>query len=140
MPRSEREPGQQPGPGPDPDGEPDPDGPPGGGGAPDYRFSLANERTFLAWIRTALGLLAGGIAVDQLTPGVAPEPLRITLAVLCALGGALLGATAYRRWARVEEAMRAGAPLPRTPTLLLLSAGVALVAVVFCGLIIGYAN
>ncbi len=27
------------------------------GEAPDYRFSLANERTFLAWIRTALGFL-----------------------------------------------------------------------------------
>ncbi len=26
------------------------------GEAPDYRFSLANERTFLAWIRTASGL------------------------------------------------------------------------------------
>ncbi|MEU6232525.1 DUF202 domain-containing protein [Kitasatospora sp. NPDC047058] len=136
MPRSEREPGRQP----DPDPEPDPDGPPGGGDAPDYRFSLANERTFLAWIRTSLGLLAGGIAVDQLTPGVAPEPLRIALAVVCSLGGALLGVTAYRRWARVEAAMRAGAPLPRTPVLLVLSAGVALVAVVFCVLIIGYAN
>ncbi|WP_283215114.1 DUF202 domain-containing protein [Pseudofrankia sp. DC12] len=35
---------------------------------PDYRFSLANERTFLAWIRTALALLAGGIAVVQIVP------------------------------------------------------------------------
>ena len=30
------------------------------GEEPDYRFTLANERTFLAWVRTALGLLAGG--------------------------------------------------------------------------------
>ena len=36
------------------------------GDEPDYRFTLANERTFLAWIRTALGLLAGGVAVRQL--------------------------------------------------------------------------
>lgn len=90
-------------PGPEPGGEQD-----GGGDEPDYRFSLANERTFLAWIRTALGLLAGGIAVDQLTPDVAPAPLRIALAVVCALGGALIGVTAYRRWARVEAAMREG--------------------------------
>jgi uncharacterized membrane protein YidH (DUF202 family) len=33
---------------------------------PDYRFTLANERTFLAWVRTAPGPLAGGVAVDQL--------------------------------------------------------------------------
>ena len=31
----------------------------------DYRFILANERTFLAWMRTALGLVAGGVALDQ---------------------------------------------------------------------------
>ena len=35
------------------------------GQEPDYRFSLANERTFLAWIRTALALLAGGVLLDQ---------------------------------------------------------------------------
>ena len=35
------------------------------GEAPDYRFSLANERTFLAWIRTALGFLAAGVGLDQ---------------------------------------------------------------------------
>lgn len=34
------------------------------GEAPDYRFSLANERTFLAWIRTALGFLAAGVGLD----------------------------------------------------------------------------
>ncbi|MEU1421240.1 DUF202 domain-containing protein [Kitasatospora sp. NPDC005751] len=127
--------GPGPGPGPEADGARSP-----GGGEPDYRFSLANERTFLAWIRTALGLLAGGIAVDQLTPDVAPAPLRIALAVICALGGAVLGATAYRRWIRVEAAIRAGAPLPGTRVLLVLSVGVALVAAVFCGLIIGYGN
>jgi putative membrane protein len=36
------------------------------GQEPDYRFSLANERTFLAWIRTALAILASGVALDQL--------------------------------------------------------------------------
>lgn len=38
------------------------------GTEPDYRFTLANERTFLAWIRTALALIAGGVAVAQLLP------------------------------------------------------------------------
>ncbi|WP_332600534.1 MULTISPECIES: YidH family protein [Citrobacter] len=41
------------------------------GEAPDYRFSLANERTFLAWIRTALGFLAAGVGLDQLAPDFA---------------------------------------------------------------------
>ena len=38
---------------------------------PDYRFTLANERTFLAWERTALGLLAAAVAVVQLVPELA---------------------------------------------------------------------
>ncbi|GAM70385.1 inner membrane protein [Vibrio sp. JCM 19236] len=50
------------------------------GEAPDYRFSLANERTYLAWIRTALALLAGAIAVDQLTPDLA-NPLCVAFSL-----------------------------------------------------------
>lgn len=34
--------------------------------APDPRVSFANERTFLAWNRTALALIAGRLAVSQL--------------------------------------------------------------------------
>jgi uncharacterized membrane protein YidH (DUF202 family) len=47
---------------------------------PDYRFTLANERTFLAWIRTALALIAGGIAVAQLVPafGTARHPSPVS--------------------------------------------------------------
>ncbi|MFE9427151.1 YidH family protein [Kitasatospora sp. NPDC006697] len=104
---------------------------------PDYRFSLANERTFLAWIRTALALLAGAVAIDQLTPGLAPEPVRAALAVVLALGGALLGTAAYRRWAAVERAMRAGRALPHTPVLLVCTVCVVVAAVVFSVLIVG---
>ena len=45
-----------------------PDDPRSVGEEPDYRFTLANERTFLAWIRTALALIAGGVALVQLVP------------------------------------------------------------------------
>lgn len=84
------------------------------GKEPDYRFTLANERTFLAWLRTALALLAGAIALDQFVP-----PFRITgvltaLAVVLAVTGTVLAAFAYRRWARVQRAMRHDRPLPRT--------------------------
>ena len=51
------------------------------GEAPDYRFSLANERTFLAWIRTALGFLAAGVGLDQLAPDFATPLIREILAL-----------------------------------------------------------
>ncbi|GAA0676037.1 YidH family protein [Kitasatospora atroaurantiaca] len=107
---------------------------------PDYRFSLANERTFLAWIRTALALLAGAIAIDQLAPGLAPSPVRAALGVAFALGGAALGAAAYRRWSQVERAMREGGRLPHTNVLLVVSVCVVVTAAAFTILIIGSAR
>ncbi|HKS43871.1 MAG TPA: DUF202 domain-containing protein [Amycolatopsis sp.] len=84
------------------------------GEEPDYRFTLANERTFLAWLRTALALLAGAVALTQLVPPFTVEGLRTGLAVLLAVVGTLLAAFAYCRWARVQHAMRQGRPLPMT--------------------------
>jgi putative membrane protein len=107
---------------------------------PDYRFSLANERTFLAWIRTALALLAGAIALDQLTPGLAPAGVRTALAVLLALGGAGLGVAAYRRWVRVERAMREGGRLPYTHIMEVLTVCVVAAAIVVTVLIIEYSR
>ncbi len=92
-----------------------------GGTEPDYRFTLANERTFLAWLRTALGLLAGGVAVHQLVP--APAAASAVLAGLCVALAAILAATAYPRWRRVQIAMRAGEPLPRSWMILALTGG-----------------
>ena len=100
------------------------------GDEPDYRFSLANERTFLAWIRTALALLAGAIAIDQLTPGLAPAQVRAFLGGLLAAGGAVLGLYAYRRWARNERAMRHNAPLPHTRLLIVITIATTVAAVV----------
>lgn len=78
---------------------------------PDYRFTLANERTFLAWLRTALALLAGGVALDAVELDM-PHTLQVVLAfVLVVLG--LIGAIAsWVRWARSERAMRTGGALP----------------------------
>lgn len=87
---------------------------------PDYRFTLANERTFLAWIRTALALIAGGVAVIQLVPAFGIPGARHVLSVLLTAGGGLLAALAVRRWQRVQAAMRRDADLPptRLPVLL----------------------
>lgn len=98
---------------------------------PDYRFSLANERTFLAWIRTALGFLAGSIAIDQLTPDFASPQVRVILAILLALGGAVLAGVALRRWTQNERAMRLDAPLPYTRMLTLTTVFIALIALLF---------
>jgi putative membrane protein len=81
------------------------------GDEPDPRFSLANERTFLAWVRTALAMLAGGVALHAL--GL-PETgwVRTALAVLLVVLGGLVTLLAMVRWARVERAMRTRTPLP----------------------------
>jgi putative membrane protein len=77
----------------------------------DHRFSLANERTYLAWIRTALALVAGGIAAAKAL-NFDHEVWRWVVAAPPVLAGALLAAEAPARWRRYEDAMRAGRPLP----------------------------
>ena len=94
---------------------------------PDYRFTLANERTFLAWIRTALALIAGGIAVVQLVPAFGVPQARHALGVVLTAGGGVLAGLAVRRWQRVQVAMRRGADLP--PTRLPVWLGLGLLAV-----------
>jgi putative membrane protein len=81
------------------------------GEEPDPRYTLANERTFLAWVRTSLAMLAGGVALHALgLPDT--DWVRDLLAVLLVLLGGLMTALAMIRWARVERAMREHAPLP----------------------------
>jgi putative membrane protein len=96
---------------------------------PDYRFTLANERTFLAWIRTALGLLAGGVAVRQVVPPFAVPGATAVLGLMCISLAVVLAATSYPRWRAVQRAMRAGEPLPPSRVMLAVTVGVVLVAV-----------
>ncbi|MTH47840.1 YidH family protein [Intestinirhabdus alba] len=100
------------------------------GEAPDYRFSLANERTFLAWIRTALGFLAAGVGLDQLAPDFATPAIRELLALLLCLFAGVLALYGWLRWLRVEKAMRLKEDLPYTRSLLLVSAILTCVATV----------
>jgi putative membrane protein len=85
------------------------------GAHPDPRFSFANERTFLAWIRTSLALVAAGLGVDAFATEV-PEWGRRSLAALLVVMGGTLSASAFWRWLRSESALRHGRPLP-TPRL-----------------------
>lgn len=86
---------------------------PSGGTSPDPRFSFANERTFLAWNRTALALVATGLAIDQLTR-LGTRTVVVWLgAALMVLGGAV-GVTGFCRWRRAEAALRHHRPLPRS--------------------------
>jgi putative membrane protein len=82
------------------------------GETPDYRFSLANERTFLAWIRTGLALIAGGLACAQFLPPLPIAHLREILAMALLVLGGVVAIRAVDRWARTERAMRTGKDLP----------------------------
>lgn len=81
------------------------------GDEPDPRFSFANERTFLAWVRTALALLAAGVVLHVLPLTIA-EGARTWLAALFIVLAVTAAAAGWLRWARAERAMRVGAPLP----------------------------
>ncbi|MFE2153239.1 YidH family protein [Streptomyces lavendulae] len=98
------------------------------GDTPDYRFSLANERTFLAWIRTALALVGGGFAVDQFLPDLR-WGVRVGMALALLAVGAACALRAVNHWVRCERAMRRGEDLPLSRFPVVLSLGVGLVAV-----------
>lgn len=97
------------------------------GTEPDFRFTLANERTFLAWIRTSLALMAGGIALNEIEV-FASETARVILAVTAVVLSLVLALSAYVRWQQVQQAMRRGEPLPHPWAVPLLATGVVTVA------------
>jgi putative membrane protein len=103
---------------------------------PDYRFTLANERTFLAWQRTSLGLLAAAVALVQLVPELAIPGARRALGVLLAALAILTSAMGLLRWQQADRAMRRGLPLPRQPTPAYLGLGLIVVGVIALGLVI----
>ena len=106
------------------------------GEKPDYRFSLANERTFLAWIRTALALLAGGVLLEQFATRLQPHLALIGVAVLLAALSAALCAAAYTRWRANEIAMRHRRRLASTIAIPLLSVATSLVAAILALLLL----
>jgi putative membrane protein len=98
---------------------------------PDPRFTFANERTFLAWSRTALALVVAGLGVVQLLPPFPGVPWgRRVLGVPLIVFGAVVAVVAYREWVRSQRALRLGQPLPRSVMPRLLTAVITIIAVI----------
>jgi putative membrane protein len=99
------------------------------GEEPDARFTFANERTFLAWNRTALGCVVAGLAVSHVLRPDNDSTLgpRIAGMALMLLGG-LLAVFSHRNWAASQRALRMRVPLPRSPLPMVVSIVTAVVA------------
>jgi putative membrane protein len=100
------------------------------GDEPDVRFTYANERTFLAWSRTALALVVTGIAATQLLPKLDIEGARRLIGIPLIVLGAVLEIVAYQHWFANERAMRLHEPLPQSRLALVLAIGIAIVAII----------
>jgi putative membrane protein len=105
-----------------------------GGAEPDPRFTFANERTFLAWSRTALALVVAGLGIVQLLPPFPGVPAgRHLLGVPLIALGAVLAIAAYIEWVRNQRALRRGEPMPLSVMPWILAAtitGIAIIAAV----------
>ncbi len=106
----------------------------GAGEEPDPRFSLANERTFLAWIRTSLALLALGVGIEALALQIHPV-LRFLAALIFILLAVVAVVHSWVSWRRNERALRAGKVLPGPSTGIVIVAGAGLaIALIVVGL------
>lgn len=105
----------------------------GAGEEPDYRFSFANERTFLAWIRTSLALLAAGVALDVVDLSLAEAVERVLALTLVGLG-VLAAAIAWVRWALAERAIRRREPLPSAGAGVVLAVVLVVIGVILLGM------
>ncbi len=98
------------------------------GSDPDPRFTFANERTFLAWNRTALALIAAGLAAAQFLK-FNVHGLRLIIAVPLIVLGAALALASYLHWEDSERAMRLREPLRYSWMPRALTGGITVIAV-----------
>jgi inner membrane protein YidH len=94
----------------------------------DPRFTLANERTFLAWIRTSLGMLAAAAALVAIDTGWPDWAVRLLASVL-AVSALLSTGISWFRWRRVQEAIDSGTPARVGRSHLIPAVGVLIVGV-----------
>ena len=110
------------------------------GAEPDARFTFANERTFLAWIRTALALVAAGLAIVQLLPpfhGIRWG--RHAIGIPLILLGAVVAVVSYLEWDANQRALRRGDPPrhSRLPMFLAVIVGLVALAAAVLALVSG---
>ncbi len=98
---------------------------------PDARFTLANERTFLAWSRTALALVTAGLAIVQLLPPFPSVPWgrRVIGTPLILLGSAVV-IISYREWTVKQRALRRGEPISRSRLPWILAVTIAVIGLI----------
>jgi putative membrane protein len=96
----------------------------------DARFSYANERTFLAWNRTALASVTAGLAVTQLLPDFSIAGGRRLIGLPLIALGVVLALGSLWQWQANERAMAEGRPLPPSRLPLLVAAVVSATAVI----------
>jgi putative membrane protein len=99
------------------------------GSDPDPRFTFANERTFLAWNRTALALIAAGLAAAQFLKFHLHE-LRLIIAIPLIVLGAVLALASFLHWEDSERAMRLREPLRYSWMPRVLTGGITVIALV----------
>jgi putative membrane protein len=114
-----------------------PSGPPSAPppGHPDYRFTLANERTLLAWLRTGLALVAGGVAVATYAPDLGARWGSAAAALALVLLGLATGLAGYERWRANEAAIRADRPLPVSRLVPAVTLGLVLIVLLVTALV-----
>lgn len=105
------------------------------GSEPDARFSMANERTALAWVRTSLAVVAGGVGLTSLARlADLSAAVDIVALVMCLVGG-WLSVSAVLGWRRRELALRTDRPLP-SPVALPWLAGAVVVTSVLLAVVV----
>ncbi|WP_435299231.1 YidH family protein [Timonella sp. A28] len=107
------------------------------GDEPDPRFSLANERTFLSWIRTSLAFVAGGLALEALDVPVWPAARSVVTAAFLIIG-LIVPLYAWMTWKHNERTLRQNKqmPGPRMAVIISVLTAIAVLALAI-GLLIG---
>ncbi|KHL18937.1 putative membrane protein [Mumia flava] len=97
---------------------------------PDQRFVLANERTYLAYIRTAIALVVGGAATLHLEDLLGSVAVTRAVGAVILLTGIATVVVGYRRWRDNDRAIAADEPLRPTVTPFALAAEIIVIAFV----------
>jgi inner membrane protein YidH len=101
------------------------------GTEPDARYTFANERTFLAWSRTSLALVVGGLAIAQLLPPFPGIPWgRHIIGTPLILLGCAVSVISYLEWKASQRALRHGRPLPRSRLPQILAIAIAVIGLI----------